>query len=337
LHGIAPVGKDEYSGRLGVKCEVTESIKITTANCSVELKEQGPLSSVKLIDDTAASPVENVTLKPEVKSVKYTVTKDSGACPFSGTGEKTSGELTSTANITLTAQNPVTPTEKIAFRIGEHSDKTHFEETEETAETHETATTTPQFTAAKYPVTVHGSGKVGVFTFNTNGGKVECQNTFHSVLNAASSTMKLAVTYTECKAFGFLSATVTPEGCEFVVHGTEKVTTDEYKAHLGFECPAGKSLKISVSNCAAEYKTQTGLTTVNLKDETAASPAKDIKYDPKVTTGVKYTVTKDGFACPLTGTGEYSDGSISGGSEGGITLTGQNPINAAEKIGFEVG
>ena len=321
LHAIEPVALYEYTGRLGIKCEMGESIQVTAGNCSMELKEQAPLTSVKLISDTTASPAENVTLKPEVKSIKYKVTKDGTGCPFSGTGTKTNGELTSTANITLTAQNPAKPSEKYNFRVGEKSDDEHFEETHETE-------TLPRFKVGKYPAVIHGSGSLGVFTFNTNGGTIECQNTFKGTLNEASTTLRLAVTYSECKAFGFLGATVNPEGCELVLHNPEKVGEDKYESSIALDCPTGKSLKVTVSTCAAEYKTQTGLKPVWLYDDTSASPFENVTFEPMVTTGAKYTVTKDGFLCPLSGTGEYSDGQVSS-PKGAITLT-------AEGTGFKV-
>jgi hypothetical protein len=326
LHGVAPTAKDEYSGRLGIKCEVGESIKITTAACSVELKEQGPLSSVKLIDDTAAAPVENVTLKPEVKGIKYTVTEDGVGCPFNGTGTKTTGELTSAANVTLTAQSPSTPSEKIAFRIGEPSDKVHFEETEET---HTTETHVARFQTPSYPAEVHGSGSLGLFTFVTNGGTIECQNTFKGTLMEAATTLKLAVTYAECTAFGFFNATVTPEGCQSVLHNPKFAATDKYEASISLECPAGQSIKVSVLNCAAEFKSQTGLKPIWLYDDTSASPFEDVTFEPAVPTGVKYTVTKDGFGCPLTSTGEFSDGKLTA-PKGPVTLTGKG---TAFKVG----
>ncbi|HST68205.1 MAG TPA: hypothetical protein VLI94_00945 [Solirubrobacterales bacterium] len=319
LHGQEITAKDEYNGRLTVKCSAAgESIKITAGTCKVEVKEQGVLSSVKLIDDTAAAPVENITMKPEVKSLKYTVTQDGVGCPFSGIGNKTTGELTSTANITLGAQNPGNPAEKYAYRIGEHAEYTTWH----AAKTHKELTDTealhkePIFKAGKYPATIHGTGNVGVFAWKVFGGNTECKNTFHGSLNEPSTTLKLAFTSTECKAFGFVSATVTNEGCEFLMHGTEFVKTDEYKAHMDFICPAGKSLKIVAGNCEVQYKEQTGMTTVRLVDDTGTE---DLTYDPEVTK-VKYTVLKDGFVCPLEGTGEKTDGEITG-SESGVTLT----------------
>jgi hypothetical protein len=324
LHGQEITAKDEYNGRLTVKCsDATESIKITAGTCKVEVKEQGVLSSVKLIDDTAAAPVENVTLKPEVKNLKYTVTQDGIGCPFSGLGNKTTGELTSTANITLTAQNPGNAAEKYAYRIGEHAEyttwhaaKTHTEKTH----AEHAANTEPIFKVGSYPATIHGTGSVGMFKWQAFGGATECKNAFHGSLNEPSTTLKLAFTSTECKAFGFLSATVTNEGCEFLMHATEFVKTDEYKANLDFVCPAGKSLKVVAGTCEVQYKEQTGMKTVQLINDTGTG---DVTFDPEVT-GVKYTVLKDGFACPLSGTGEKSDGEITAADEGeaqGVTLT----------------
>ena len=187
-----------------------------------------------------------------------------------------------------------------------------------------------EFIAGKYPATIHGTGNVGVFKWQAFGGSVECKNTFDGTLTEPSTTLKLAFTSTECKAFGFLEATVTNEGCELLMHGTEFVKAGEYKAHLDFVCPAGKSLKVVAGTCEVQYKEQTGMTTVQLINDKGSS--EDVTFDPEVT-GVKYTVLKDGFACPLSGTGEKTDGEITASDEEG----GQGVTLTAEGTSFKVG
>jgi hypothetical protein len=168
----------------------------------------------------------------------------------------------------------------------------------------------PQFTASSYPAQITGSNTKGSEVFTTEAGKVECDSHFISHSQAAaSSTLTVTPTYTSCEAFGFLSATVTTEGCSYVFHATEKVSTGVYKHHVDVVCPAGKSIKISAAGglCKAEIKGQTGLTTV----KTTNLEGGTVTVQPEVTK-VAYTVTTDGFGCPFSGTGNKTDGAYTG-------------------------
>jgi len=175
------------------------------------------------------------------------------------------------------------------------------------------------FEATQYPATPQGSSGVGVFKVVTQAGSVECQNGFHVQFNERTTTASMDITFSECKAFGFTSATVKTEGCEYLLHGTQTVAENEFRAKLDLECPTGKSIKVATTTCEMEIKSQTGLTAVRINNDLASSPD-DITLDPEVT-GLAYTVTKDGFACPFSGTGSKTDGQLVAGE--GITLAGQ--------------
>lgn len=199
------------------------------------------------------------------------------------------------------------------------------------------AVAVPEFNAESYPVTIHGTGANIGEKFTTEAGAVECEvSHYHGEISAHyhstfPSTATVHPTYTGCKAFGFLSATVTTTGCDYVFHVTEKVIADYYRAHVTIECEVGKSIKITASTCAAEVKPQS-LTTVDITNDTAATPKKDITVKPTVT-GIKYTVTSDGFLCPFGGTGEKAGGEYSTAENGRITITG---LRGTESIGIEV-
>jgi len=171
------------------------------------------------------------------------------------------------------------------------------------------ASAVPQFTASAYPATVTGSNTKGNEVFTTEGGKVECDSHFvsHS-LEAASSTLTVTPTYSNCEAFG-LNATVNTEGCTYVFHATEAVKINEvYNNHVDVVCPAGKSIKIVAGGglCRAEIKSQNGLTTVQTTNSGGS-----VTVVPNVSS-VKYTVTTDSFGCPFSGTGEKTDGKYTG-------------------------
>jgi len=193
----------------------------------------------------------------------------------------------------------------------------------------------PKLKAGKYPVTIHGTTSVGQ-KFTTEAGSVECKSSsFHAVLSeSGSSTLTVKPEYKECKA-SFLesAATISMEECSLVFHVVEKTSTDNYKADTDVSCPAGKSIKIAAATCKAEIKAQTERQTVDLVDDTGASPKKDITVRPTLT-GIAYTVTQDGFLCPFSGTGEKSGGQYTSGE--GVTLTGQSTTESSEKIDIEI-
>jgi len=171
-----------------------------------------------------------------------------------------------------------------------------------------TASATPQFTASAYPATVTGSNTKGSEVLTTEGGKVECDSHFvsHS-LAAASSTLTVTPTYTECTAFG-LGATVNTEGCAYILHATAKDFVTTHTHHFDVTCPTGKSIKIIAGGglCRMEIKGQTGLTGV----DTHLS-FRSIRTVFTLA-GVFYTVTTDSFGCPFNGTGNKSGGEYTG-------------------------
>jgi len=153
------------------------------------------------------------------------------------------------------------------------------------------------FEASSYPATVTGSNTKGSETLTTEAGAVQCSSHFEGTLSAASSTLTITPKYSECTAFGFLSATVTTEGCTYVFHATEEVSAGVFNSHADVSCPEGKSIKIAAATCKAEVKAQTGLTTVK-----STNSGSSVTVQPNVT-GIAMTVTQDGFGCPFAGTG----------------------------------
>jgi hypothetical protein len=169
------------------------------------------------------------------------------------------------------------------------------------------ATAAPRFTGSSYPTAVTGSNFKGSEVFTTEGGKVECDSHFLSQFYfSADIALELAPTFTNCRAFGFLNATVNPEFCDLVFSVTEKVETGVYKHHVDIDCNGADSIKITASTCKAEIKDQNGLTTAK-----TTNSGSSIVLNQEVT-GIAYTVTQDGFGCPFSGTGNKTGGQYTG-------------------------
>lgn len=185
----------------------------------------------------------------------------------------------------------------------------------------------------KYPVTIHGA-TTGVEEFSTEAGTIKCKTgTYHAVLSEASSTLTVSPEYKACTGPLGVEATISMEGCAYVFHVTEKVSEDNYHAYTDISCSEGKSIKVTAGTCKFEVKSQSELETVDLIDDTAASPKKDVTARPTLSS-IAYVVTQDGAFCTFAGTGEKKDGKYN--SSENITLTGQSTTEASEKIDIEV-
>jgi hypothetical protein len=142
-----------------------------------------------------------------------------------------------------------------------------------------------QFTASSYPATFSGTSSGQRLVLEA--GTVECQTKFEGTLAAASTTVTITPTYTSCKAFGFSSATVSMNGCNYVFHsgGTWDIVC------------SFSSITITASTCEAQISSQSGLAPLSL-----ANGSGGLWMGPE-TKGLAYSVTKDGFLCPFNGTG----------------------------------
>ncbi len=181
------------------------------------------------------------------------------------------------------------------------------------------ASAAPLFHAESEPVTFKGTSSDN--TFVTDAGEVACETSSFSGVNTAktSTTATLTPVYSGCKAFGFIGATVEPNGCSYVFHLVEGSSPPT--ATVDIECPSGKEITITAATCTVHVPPQTGLSHVVFTNE-GAKATRDIKAAVTVG-GIHYTATS---GCIATGTrtnGVYSGtvtvkGFNSGGAQQGI-------------------
>ena len=88
------------------------------------------------------------------------------------------------------------------------------------------------------------------------------------------------------------------------------MATDIYAATAELVCEAGKQILIKASTCELQIPPQVFSGSVEVLGNTAA-PADDISILSSLT-GIHYVNIKDGFLCPLNGTGERTDGTTTG-------------------------
>lgn len=137
------------------------------------------------------------------------------------------------------------------------------------------AASAANFTAASYPVSLHGEQPAEPkHVFYVGDGEVECETvTFTGTSTSASETQTITPYYGgtgACEAFGFVGATVQVNGCDYLFNVTGTVN---------LVCPTGREIKISdnLGICTVHVKPQTGINGIsyanngNHLDVTAAS------------------------------------------------------------------
>lgn len=145
------------------------------------------------------------------------------------------------------------------------------------------------FTASEYPTAATATSAFGNDDFRTEGGSWECTTHFATAaLVEPSETLTVTPTWSECRSFGFLNATVNTNGCDLVFH---------VNGSMDYQCPAGKAITITSATCEISIGAQKGLKTVDF-----ANSGTNISAQFTVT-GLAYTVLKDGIGCPFGGTG----------------------------------
>ena len=245
-------------GSFDIECPSTNKIIIVAGACEVQVGTQTGLKLVTFANETG-----DITAQASIEGIKYNVTKDGFLCPFSGTGERTTGKYTQISPVTAQSTSgaslvfdPLPPPET--------------------------------FTSNAYPTTATATGELGNGNFKTEAGSAECKSHFEGTFMEVTTILTVAPTYTECKSFGFASATVNMNGCDYVFHANGEVD---------LECSGANKVVITAGTCEVQIGTQTGLNSVSLSNN-----GNHINFKANIT-GIAYTVTKDGFLCPFGGTG----------------------------------
>lgn len=158
------------------------------------------------------------------------------------------------------------------------------------------------YTATEYPATGTGVSEVGNDTFTTEAGNVECKAHYEATLTAASSDLTVIPTYTNCKAFGFASATVNMGSCDYTFTTPKTVTAPHiWTAQVHVKCTdKTKPITITAGACETTVGEQTPEGHVIITTTTTKPTDLDVLASFK---GITYNVTKDGFLCPFSGTG----------------------------------
>lgn len=163
------------------------------------------------------------------------------------------------------------------------------------------AQATPQFTCDAYPCTATGMGEA---TFTIEHLAVRCD--VHYLLGkegggdlwAASATATVTTSFANCQGFGFANVTIDKNGCDHLLHATERIAAGTYLHHHDIVCPAGSpGFTVTAATCEVDIPPQNNLTTVRTANFAGMVT---FEYDVR---NITVDITKDGFACPLTKAG----------------------------------
>jgi hypothetical protein len=171
-----------------------------------------------------------------------------------------------------------------------------------------------------------------VFTLTDNSNlTTTCKvATFSAVGETANgiSTAELHPEYSECTAFAGLSATVNTTGCNYLVHAGEETAAGEFDASVDVNCEAGKEITITAGTCELKVHKTLFLLLLRITNSGGGGNLMDLLLHMNVVK-ITYTITKDGFLCPLSGLGEFKEGDYTGtatvrafrgGKQVGITM-----------------
>jgi hypothetical protein len=158
---------------------------------------------------------------------------------------------------------------------------------------------------------------------------------FHGTLDSGvSTTLTMKATNQECRAAFTFITHITFNGCHYLYHTQELLSSDEFSGTEDIVCPAEKRIEFLVTTLAGATKciyklgAQVGLGPVKFTDNTGSTPT-DVTVDTQLSK-LHYETVGSSTNCGGKPTGTYTDGAFVGET----TLRGTN--TGGEFIDFEV-
>jgi hypothetical protein len=136
----------------------------------------------------------------------------------------------------------------------------------------------------------------------TDAGTIRCStaNQEGNFSSTAFSELEMSAAYSGCKAFGFLSATVSMGGCKYRYVGS----LSGRKATWSIVCSTG-DITVTTFGCVIHFKAQAGL------EHVVFSNGAGIVHASFLIAGLRYSQTE---GCP-NGSGEKTNGTLNGGAD----------------------
>jgi len=195
------------------------------------------------------------------------------------------------------------------------------------AATASAAGATPLIQAASYSAKLK-STSVLASVFRTPNAAFKCKGvSLTGTLAAASSTLTLTPTYSECTFFE-AGVSANSNGCTYQLHMEKEVEKGFETASQGaldIVCPAGKSIQFFSAGklCSWSYGAQTALARVVLENQFKSTPD-DLTLYFEVT-GLKVTETS---SSPQCGSGTFTNGTL----EGAVTVQAETEKGVGQDL-----
>lgn len=130
-----------------------------------------------------------------------------------------------------------------------------------------------------------------------------------SQVGTAATTLEVHPTYGGCTAFG-LSATIETHSCNYKFE--QPTGSGPFTGKVDIVNCGTQPIQITAGTCEVTVGNQGPLSQVTY--ENLARTPKEVLVKAEVS-GIKYTKVKDGFLCPLNGTGTLEGGTYAGNTE----------------------
>jgi hypothetical protein len=167
--------------------------------------------------------------------------------------------------------------------------------------------------------TILSGSQIGEDVFTFNAGTVKCKSATYSGTRSTSTTttIRLAPSYSECTAFGFVGATVHMNKCEYDY--VTKYILDQSVSWIDIVCPESKVIEVTAFNCALTIGPQKERTTFT-PTVIGSTPSRLLKLALKIT-GIAYVQHSKSFpGCSSNETKPRTEGSY----QAEVTVSGTN-------------
>lgn len=146
--------------------------------------------------------------------------------------------------------------------------------------------------------------QTGSHVFTVDGSSITCTTAhFESagLISSPAATVKVHPTYEGCTAFGFVNSPITTTGCDYTLSSGTESAADKFPGSLELTCSGTNKITIVAGTCEVTVSgPQTFGTGLEFVNNTAGT--KTVLLDANAVK-VNVNKVKDGFLCPLSGTG----------------------------------
>jgi hypothetical protein len=318
-----------YLGAVGVECvKAGDVIQITAGNCTAQIGEQDGAGGVTLAAEGTGT-ARRVLASLATSGLSYQVTKDGFLCAFSGTGSFSDGALAGT--IALRSESDAAQPIGLFAEGSQVTLKGYYA----TGTPSESEALRPRLASEVTPSRVSGRQlPIEELTFGPGSTPLRCNLAELSGAQAATSAtqLELQASYQQCD-LGGISASVNMGSCGYSVSVAN--SGPPYSGSLTIQCAEpGDAVEVIAGTCAFEIGPQGGIGGIVLATRGASAERRVLLE--AASTGLSYQVTKDGFLCPLSGTGSFANGTFSGGALLAATpLEGIGVYMAGQQSGTE--